>query len=145
MILLVGVIMVGFSVLIWAQANSSSYMTGYTSTVNSDIDTLGESLSFEFTFYNLTSSNLRVYVLNSGQVDSVNFTGAYVSNSSGWIRSFNSSQFQLRFFNGSSMTVLNSGQEGYIDISSLTVQQNNVYSIKLISRRGSSFANSFVP
>jgi hypothetical protein len=143
-IILVGaVIAVGFTVVAWTSSRSSAYMTQYSESVDSDVDKLRERVSFEYVFYNNSAGNLSVYLMNSGKVDSVNFTTAYVSNTS-WVGTFTSIQFQLKFLNGTFTPGLAVGQEGFLVISPITLQLGTVYIVKVVTWRGSSFDNTFV-
>ena len=143
-IILVGaVIAVGFTVVAWTYSRSSLYRAQYSESVNSDVDKLRERVSFEHVFYNNSAGNLSVYLMNSGKVGSVNFTTVYVSNTS-WVGTYPT--FQLKFLNGTSTPGLAVGQEGYfvISLSSITLTQGNVYTVKIVTWRGSSFDNTFV-
>ena len=144
LILVSAVLVAGFVLLSWAQSQSANYKSDYTRTVNADIDTLSEYLSYEYIFYNSTNHALVAYLLNSGQIFNVNLASVYMSNSSGWNQTFNVAQFQLKFLDGSNSTALDPGQEGYFEIASITLQPNTTYSVKIVTSRGSSFANSFV-
>jgi len=141
-ILVAAVIAVGFAVLAWTYSTSSSYVSQYGSTVNSDIDKLRERVAFEYIFYNNTATpqNLTVYIMNFGQVGKVNVTTAYVSNSS-WLVTF--SNIQLRFLNTTQTSYLNAGQEGYF-VLPITLQTGGSYTVKIVTWRGSIFASTFV-
>lgn len=141
-ILIAAVIAVGFAVLAWTYSTSSSYVDQYGSTVNSDIDMLRERVAFEYIFYNNTTpKSLFVYLMNCGQVDKVNVTTAYVSNSS-WLATF--SDIQLKFLNTTQTSYLNAGQEGYFVLSSITLQTGSSYTVKIVTWRGSIFESTFV-
>ena len=145
-VILVGaVIAVGFTVVAWTSSRSSAYMTQYSESVNSDVDKLRERVSFEYVFYNNTAKSLSIYLMNSGKVGNMNFTTVYVSNTS-WVGTFPSIQFQLKFLNGTSTPGLALGQEGnfVISLSSIPLTQGNVYTVKVVTWRGSSFENTFV-
>lgn len=144
-IILVGaVIAVGFAVVAWTYSQSSAYMTQYSESVNSDVDKLRERVSFEYVFYNNTAPNsLSVYLMNSGKVGKVNVTTAYVSYSNGSLRATFSSP-QLKFLSTNlNATYLDIGREGYF-VSSITLQPGTVYTVKVVTWRGSSFENTFV-
>jgi len=144
-ILIGAVIAVGFAVVAWTYSRSSAYMTQYSESVNSDVDKLRERVSFEYVFYNNTAKSLSIYLMNSGKVGNMNFTTVYVSNTS-WVGTFPSIQFQLKFLNGTSTPGLALGQEGnfVISLSSIPLTQGNVYTVKVVTWRGSSFENTFV-
>ena len=66
-IILIGaVIVVGFAVISWSQYQSSSYQTQYTSDVDASIGQLQEKIVFEYVFVNVSSNQLKVYLLNCG-------------------------------------------------------------------------------
>ena len=146
LILIGAVIVIGFAVVAWTYSRSSAYMTQYSDSVNSDVDKLRERVSFEYVFYNNTARNMSVYLMNSGKVGNMNFTTVYVSNTSGVVGIFNSTQFQLKFLNETSTPNLGVGKEGYfvISLSSIPLTQGNVYTVKVVTWRGSSFENTFV-
>jgi FlaG/FlaF family flagellin (archaellin) len=141
-VILVGaVIAVGFSVMAWTYSQSSLYQAQYRESVSSDIDKLRERVSFEYVFYN--NNSLSVYLMNSGKVGKVNVTTAYVSYSNGSLLATFSSP-QLKFLSTNlNATYLDIGQEGYF-VSSITLQPRTVYTVKVVTWRGSSFENTFV-
>jgi len=142
-IILVGaVIAVGFAVVAWTYSRSSAYMTQYSESVNSDVDKLRERVSFEYVFYNNTAKSLSIYLINSGKVGKVNVTTAYVSYSNGSLLATFPSP-QLKFLNTTQTSYLDIGKEGYFVISP-TLQPNTVYTVKVVTWRGSSFENTFV-
>jgi len=141
-ILIAAVIVVGFSALAWTYSQSNIYIAEYSESVRTDIDKLRERVSFEYLFYNNTApKSLTVYLMNSGKVGDVNFTTVYVSNTS-WVVTFTG--IQLKFLNKTSTPDLDIGQEGYFELPSITLQTSSVYTVKVVTRRGSSFANTFV-
>jgi FlaG/FlaF family flagellin (archaellin) len=146
-IILIGaVIVIGLGVVAWTYSRSSAYRTQYSESVNSDVDKLRERVSFEYVFYNNAAKNLSVYLMNSGKVGKVNVTTAYVSYSNGSLLATFSSP-QLKFLStNSNATHLDIGQEGYfvISLSSIPLTQGTVYTVKVVTWRGSSFENTFV-
>src|SRR3990170_6115342 len=133
-ILVAAVITVGFAVLAWTYSTSSSYTTQYGTSVSSDVDKLRERVAFEYIRYDNTSKDLTVYMMNFGQVNNVNVTTVYISNSS-WLATFSSPQ--LKFLNTTQTPYLNIGQEGYFVLSSITLQTGTSYTVKIVTWRGS--------
>ncbi len=140
MILATAVIAMGFAVLVYVTSTSESFVTEYNGAVSSDISKLQEAISLEYWSYNSSGGRLSVYFLNSGQVNNVNVTSVYVTNSS-WDMRFSS--VTLKYFNGTVATSLGIGEEEFIDLFPLTLVEGNSYTIKIITRRGSVFENAF--
>lgn len=139
LILIAAVIVVGFVALGYARSTSNNYQTQYGQTVNSDIDKLKETLSFEYAFYNSTSKNLYVYFLNSGTTN-VKVDMVFLSTSSQNVT------FSMYYKNGQPdpTHIINIGQEGYIVYNTNTSLSSGIYTVKLTTGRGSSFAYDFV-
>ena len=135
LILIGGVIAVGFSVLLWSQAQSSSYTASYGNAIRSDTDQLRERVAFEYIHYE--TGSLTVYLMNSGTIGNVSIANVYVNNTAYGAPA-------LYFLNGTSTNSLNATQQGYFSItppSSLALGTN--YPILVITGRGSSFAATF--
>jgi hypothetical protein len=143
MILVAAVITIGFAAVAWTYSHSSAYMSQYGDSVNSDIAKLRERVSFEYVFYNNSTKTLTVYLMNSGKVSDVNFTTVYVSYTNTTLVG-NYTGIQLKFLNGNLTRDLDVGQEGYFTLSPINLIQGNAYTAKVITRRGSSFGNTFV-
>jgi hypothetical protein len=143
MILVGAVITIGFAAVAWTYSQSSAYMSQYSESVDSDINKLRERVSFEYVFYDNSTKTLTVYLMNSGKVGDVNFTTVYVSyTNTSLVGSYTG--IQLKFLNTTSTTHLDVGQEGYFELSSITLKPGYVYTVKVVTRRGSSFGNTFV-
>ena len=140
-ILMAAVIAVGIAVLGYVTSTSNSYVTQYGQTVNFDIDKLRETVAFEYVFYDATAGNLSVYFMNAGSVNNINVTTIYVSNSS-WYTTF--SGMTMKYLNGTTTNALNVGEEGYVVLSPVTLVSGNLYTVKIITWRGSAFAYNFV-
>ena len=76
------VIALGLSVFTWAQARSSDYNSDFSETVDTETAKLKEKLAFEYIFYDDTSSNLTVFLLNCGTIDDVKIKTVYIYDSS---------------------------------------------------------------
>lgn len=159
LILIAAVIVVGFSVLAYANSQSTNYVTQYGTSVNSDIQQLKETISFEYAFYNATAyspnnGSLQVYFLNTGTI-STQIASLTVSNSTWQLTknsNYNSSSplyCPMYYFDNTPISTLNVNQQGYL-IVSLSQAENNVlaagnaYVIKLTTDRGSNFEYNFV-
>jgi hypothetical protein len=138
LILIGAVIAVGFSMLVWAQSQSSSYNNQYSQAVSADINQTKERIVFEYVYYDNVKNNLTVYLMNSGTIGNVNIMTVYV-NSTPY------STINLKLLStGAPTSSLGTSQEGYFSISpspSLPLGKN--YSIDVITRRGSSFVSTF--
>jgi len=67
-IILIGaVVSVGLVALTYARSASINYQSEYAETINSDINKIKESLTFEYAYY--SPNQLTLYVMNSGPVD----------------------------------------------------------------------------
>jgi hypothetical protein len=144
MILVAAVITIGFAAVAWTYSQSSAYMSQYGDSVNSDVAKLRERVSFEYIFYNSSNNpkTLTVYLMNSGKVGDINFTTVYISYTNTTLVG-NYTGPQLKFLNGSPTRDLDVGQEGYFTLS-VDLKPGNAYTVKMITRRGSSFGNTFV-
>ena len=138
------VVAVSFVVLSWTQYRSSAYNEQYGDAMDADIAQLKERLTFEYTFYNGTQDNLLVYLMNSGTIDNVTIQTVYVKNST-WFKTFSESDFDLKFFNETSTPSLDVGEEGYFVLSSLDdLVADTSYSVRVITKRGSTFDQAFI-
>ena len=137
MILIAAVIVMGFVVLSYVLSNSNDYQTEYQQTVSTEIQKLKESLAYEYIYYNSTSKELSIYVMNAGtinlQVDKVYLNTATES-------------FAFRIFDlsGQEKTAKTIAvrQERIIIVSNLDLS-SGVYTVKLMTTRGLIFANNF--
>lgn len=138
LILIAAVIAVGFSVLAWAQSQSSIYNQQYSGVIGSNINQLQESIVFEYIHYHSATNNLTVYLMNSGTIGNVGVATVYVNNNP-------NSTIALRLLStGVSISSLNATQEGYFSISpSPSLSSGTDYSIRIITNRGSAFVGTF--
>ena len=139
------VVAVSFVVLSWTQYRSSAYNEQYGDAMDADIAKLKERLAFEYTFYNGAQGNLSVYLMNCGTIDNVNITTAYVKTAAGVLVQVNSSITLIRF-DGTEIADhdLDMGEEGYFVLSSPDLVADNIYSVRVVTGRGSTFENTFV-
>ena len=137
------VITVSFVVFAWSQNMSSNYNYQFSQTVTAEVDRLKEKLVFEYVYYNSTPKNLKVYLLNCGTIDNVTILNIYVSNSSGWLQSFSSPS--LKLLNGTTVSGLDKGKEGYTVLSlSTNLKKSAYYSVRIVTKRGATFDSNFV-
>ena len=138
------VIAVSFVVLSWTQYRSSAYNQQYGDAMDADIAKLKERLAFEYVFYDNGTEKLQVYLMNGGTIDNVTIQTVYVKNST-WFKTFSESDFDLKFFNETSTPSLDVGEEGYFMLSSLDdLVADTSYSVRVITKRGSAFENTFI-
>src|SRR4030042_461146 len=67
LILIGAVLAIGLVALGYARSTSINYQTDYAQTMNSAINKIKESLTFEYAYY--SSNQLTLYVMNSGTVN----------------------------------------------------------------------------
>lgn len=140
-ILMGAVIAVSFVVLVWARNQSSAYNNQYGNAVSADISSLQERLTFEYVFHNRTG--VYVYLMNSGTVNNVTVKTVYIENATWTVIPTKSN---LKHFNGTNIADqdLDTTEQGYFVLSSLTLKAGTSYSVLIITGRGSSFENTFV-
>lgn len=150
-VILVGaVIVLGFAVLMWGRYQASTYNNTFTQTMNSDIATLKEKLTFENAFYIGTAQNVTVYLLNSGTQSDITIKAVSVKNlvTNSYVLWANSTgPVVLRYYNGTRMPNqrLNVAQEGYFTLHlTSSLSAGTRYSIIITTVRGSSFASGYV-
>jgi hypothetical protein len=137
MILLAGVIVIGFIMMVWSQNQAATYNAQYSSAINSNTEQLRERIAFEYIYYNGTSNTLKVYLMNSGTIGKVSIANVYVDN-----RQYAPALESLPSLADASS--LNATQEGFFQISpspSLGLLTN--HQIIIVTGRGSSFAATF--
>jgi hypothetical protein len=139
LILIVAVIVIGFSVLMWSQNQSSNYQKAQANIISQDINQLQERLALEYTYY--TSGTLKMYLLNCGSVN-VTLNRIYLSSAPSTpitpvLYDFSNSLIE-------SNTLMPEG-EGYVQIPvSSALTQGAKYDLTISTARGSSFVFSFV-
>ena len=140
-VMLTGFILIlGLGVVSWATSQASLSSGEYAETVDSSIEQIREKVIFEYTFYNASSQELVVYVMNSGQSDDVTVTTAVVSNSS-WYQVL--SDFELYNMSGELIQDLDAGEEGYFTLE-IALESETVYKTRAITGRGRGFETTFV-
>jgi hypothetical protein len=142
MILMGAVTAIGLVALAYARSNSINYQLEYGQTVNSDIGKLKESITFEYAHYN--NNYLFLYLMNSGTID-IEIIDVSVGNNP-------SVSFTMYWMNDTQQTqpitnhVIGKGSEAYVvsNLSTIALQQGELYTIILTTRSGSKFAYSFL-
>ena len=133
-------------VFVWSQNVSSNYNNQFSQSVGAEVDRLKEKLVFEHVL-NITSNKIRAYLLNCGTIDNVGIKTVYIINSNNVvIGTFSNTTFTLKFLNDTSIPDkdLDKGEEGYIDLSPISLIHKAYYSIRIVTWRGATFDSSFV-
>ncbi len=134
------IIIVGFSVLTWTFDQSADYNHQYAVSMQTNLDKLREKLIFEYVFYNVTSNETNVYLLNCGETPEVSLVSITLRNST-WHQSVSSPP--LRFLNSTQVQSLNIDEEGKLKITS-ALQTGTSYTLSISTSRGKSFVTKFV-
>jgi len=136
------VITLSFVVFAWSQNITSNYNYKYSQTVATEANRLKEKLVFEHVS-NTSSNAVRAYLLNCGAIDDVGIKTVHVINSNNVVIGTFSSP-TLKFLNGTVTQNLDIGQEGYIDLSPVSLIHKAYYSVKIVTERGAMFDSNFV-
>ncbi|MCK4425030.1 hypothetical protein KAU93_05020, partial [Candidatus Bathyarchaeota archaeon] len=105
-----------------------------------DIAKLKERLTFEYIFYDNTPNNLSVYLMNSGTIDNITIQTVYVKNST-WLNTF--SKPNLKFLDDTGAQDLDVREEGYF-VLSVNLVSGKSYSVRIVTKRGSTFDHAFI-
>ena len=139
------VIALGLSVFTWAQARSSDYNSDFSETVDTETAKLKEKLAFEYIFYDDTSSNLTVFLLNCGTIDDVKIKTVYICDSSDDLISIFSDPplYSFQTWEEIPDQDLDIQDEGRI-VLSVPDLPSGFYNIKVVTVRGATFETDFV-
>ncbi len=143
MLLIAAVIAVGFVALGYARSTSNNYVAEYGQTVNSDIAKLKETIAFEYAFYNATgygsaNGSLTVFFMNAGSINDITIKNSAVGNFT-----FNCTG-QTKFLNSTLTSAFDIGEEGYFTQPlNTTLVSGTVYTVKILTGRGSTFVYNF--
>jgi hypothetical protein len=137
-IILIGaVVSVGLVALTYARSASINYQSEYAETINSDINKIKESLTFEYAYY--SSNQLTLYVMNSGPVDvtikSISINSSPVAVADLTIHPMGSDQ--------EISNVIAQGAEVSIVLNTIGITINEENNVKIISGSDSNFAYNF--
>lgn len=137
------VIALGLATLAWTQSRASDYSREYGRLIEADIARLKERLAIEYVFYNETSQEVVVYILNCGTIDGVQIQSAHIKNST-WNEVF--PEPSLQFLNGNGDEDLDIGEEGYIvlSLSHTTLTASVYYYVRVVTARGAVFDSGLV-
>jgi hypothetical protein len=138
LILIGAVLAIGLVALGYARSTSINYQTEYAQTMNSDINKIKESLTFEYAHY--SSNQLTMYVMNSGPVNvtikSISINSSPVSSSSLTIYRMSDNQQIIN-------NVIAKGTEVKIVLDTSGMTHSGENSVKITSRSDSNFAYNF--
>jgi len=143
-VILAGVsIALGFAVLAWAQGRSSAYTQEYSETMNAETAKLRERLAVEYIVYDESAHKIWIYLLNWGTIDDVEIQTVHIRKGT---LHLTTSTFTLSFFNGTLIPDedLDIGEEGYILISSIDLDDGDYYYVRIVTVRGAVFDSTFV-
>jgi len=139
------VIALGLSVFTWAQARSSDYNSDFSETVDTETAKLKEKLAFEYIFYDDTSSNLTVFLLNCGTIDDVKIKTVYI---------YDDSNVPIQVFLDPPLYSFHGWEEipdQNLDIQDegrlvlpLSSSLSGFYNIRIVTVRGATFDTDFV-
>ena len=137
------VIALSFTVLAWAQFRTSDYAETYGETTDAEIARLKERLTVEYIFYDGSSGNLSIYLLNSGAISTVNITRVLVQNDLEYNGDFLITE--LTFLNGTinQSPYLDMGDEGYLILPCGGDLTSGKYFVSIFTVRGSLFDAGF--
>jgi len=133
------VIALSFVVLAWAQFRTSDYAETYGETTDAEIARLKERLTVEAIFYD-GSVDISIYLMNSGAIDNVEIESVRVQNDAGYIVG---SLGPLKFFDGTVITDLDMGDEGYLILPCGGDLTSGKYFVRIFTVRGSIFDSGF--
>ncbi|TET28827.1 MAG: hypothetical protein E3J73_00280 [Candidatus Bathyarchaeum sp.] len=127
------VIALSFTVLAWAQFRTSDYAETYGETTDAEIARLKERLTVEYIFYNGSSGDISIYLLNSGTIGNVTIESVRVQNG-----------MEPMFFDGVDIPDhdLGIGETVYLSLPCGALTTGN-YFVSILTDRGSLFYAGF--
>lgn len=128
------VIALSFAVLAWSQIRTSDYTDTYGETTDAEIARLKERLTVEYIFYDVSSGNISIYLLNSGAIDNVKIQSVRVQNYAGYNELLNGTLIPDED--------LDRGEEGYLLLSCGTLTAGTYY-VSILTERRSLFDTGF--
>ena len=135
-------IALGFAVLAWSQSRSSGYIKDLGEATDAEMARLKERLAVEYIFYNETSGEVTIYLLNCGAIDDVKIQSVYIKNG---VRNEVFPNPSLQFLNGNGDENLDIKEEGYmVLLPSSTLTTDVYYYVRIVTERGSLFDSGFV-
>ena len=145
-VILTGVVVaLSLSVFAWAQSRSSDYSKEYSETVDAETAKLKEKLAFVYIYYESSSHDLSIYLLNCGTIDAIQIKTVYISDSGNTLlQTFSDPQLYL-FQSLTEVSDLDRGEEGRLILTlSTSLDDGAYYYVKIITGRGASFDSNFV-
>ena len=138
------VISLSLAVFGWAQTRSSDYNSEFSETVDSETARLKEKLAFEYVFYDDSSENLTVFLLNCGTIDGIKIKTVYVYDSGNDLVEVFSDPplYSFQGWEEISGQALDMGDEGRLVI--LLELEGGFYNIRVVTERGATFDSGFV-
>ena len=129
------VIALSFAVLAWSQIRTSDYAENYGETTDAEIARLKERLTVEYIFYNGSSGNLSIYLLNCGAIGNVTIESVRVQNDT-----------ETMFFNSTVIPDLYLDMEktGCLIVPNITLTEGENYFVRIWTIRRSLFDLEFV-
>ena len=130
-------------VFAWAQTRSLDFMKGYGEATDAEMARLKERLAVEYVFYNSSSGNVHLYLLNWGAIDKVKIQNVHFGNGT-WHQAFPNPN--LKFLNDTLIQDLDRGEEGYVvlPLNPNPLTEDIYYYVRIVTERGSLFASGFV-
>ncbi len=129
------VIALSFTVLAWAQFRTSDYAETYGETTDAEIAKLKERLIVEYIFYDDSSGNLSIYLLNCGTIGNVTIESVRVQNDT-----YNE-RFSDTLITDDDLDV---GADGCIIVPNITLTKGENYFVSIETERRSLFDSRFV-
>jgi hypothetical protein len=138
------VIALSLAVFGWAQTRSSEYNSDFGETVDSETARLKEKLAFEYVFYDDSSCNLTVFLLNCGTIDGIKIKTVYVHDGdNNLVDAFSDpTLYSFQGWDEVHDQVLDMGDEGRLVL--LLELEGGFYNIRLVTERGAAFDSGFV-
>jgi len=138
------VIALSLAVFGWAQTRASDYNSDFSSTVDSETARLKEKLAFEYVFYDASSGNLAVYLLNCGTIDGVRIRTAYIYDPNNVLIGVFSDPILYPFQSEDEIPsqALDMGDEGRLVLPQEL--EGGFYNIRVVTYRGAAFDSAFV-
>ena len=138
------VIALSLTVFAWAQTRASDYNSDFSDTVDSETARLKEKLAFEYVFYDASTENLMVFLLNCGTIDGVKVRTVLIYDRNNvLIKTFSEpTLYPFQSLDEIPDQALDMGEEGRLVLQlELT---SGFYNIRVITQRGSTFDTQFV-
>ena len=127
------VIALSFAVLAWAQFRTLDYTETYGETTAAEIARLKERLTVEYIFYDGSSGDLSIYLLNSGAIVNVTIESVRVQNATGHL---------IKVFSDTELD-LDTGAKGFLILNCEEQLDEGNYFVSIETERRSHFDSGF--